>query len=90
MRTGGGESAKIWDSERHKENTKRIETHDDNTDDDYDDDDNNICTSSRKQENIPKYIKVFLIDVRIMHEEFVRSRDWKGAWGSVVVKALRY
>jgi hypothetical protein len=55
MRTKGGESAKIWDSERHKENTKRIETPDDNTDDD---DDDNISTSSRKQENITNYINL--------------------------------
>ena len=51
MRTGGGESAKIWDYERHKENTKGTETHDDNTDND-----NNTCTSSLKQESITNYI----------------------------------
>lgn len=34
MRTAVGESVKIRESERHKGNTKRIETHDDNTDDD--------------------------------------------------------
>jgi len=59
MRTGGDESGKIWDSQRHKENTKRIETHDDNTDDDDDDDDNNNnnkYTTSIKQVSITNYI----------------------------------